>query len=80
MASVTVTLTDICSGGNHLTFGVTGARTATVPGTREEFVEGGPISDEDMAIFIKCLCRLARAGRTMAQARNVLQAGVTVTV
>ena len=79
MAAVTVTLTNICPGGNHLTFGSTGAKEMTVVGERETFIEG-PITDEDAAAFIRVLCHLARAGRTMVQARNIMQAGVTVTV
>ena len=43
MNAITITLSGICSGGNHLTF-------------------------------------MARAGRTLAQARTLLQAGVEVVV
>ena len=79
MAAVTVTLTNICAGGNHLTFSTTGAKEMTVVGDRVDFIEG-PITDEDARTFIRVLCKIARANRTMVQTRNLFQAGVTVTV
>lgn len=78
MASLTITLTDICSGGNHLKFEVTGARTQTIHGLRDEMSE--PVTEEEAAAFLKVVCKLAKSGRTVAQARTVLQNGVTVNI
>lgn len=78
MTAVTVKLDAICSGGNHLTFGVTGDATATVHGVLENMLE--PITDEEKVAFVKVLAKMAKAGRTLAQARAILEAGVTVTV
>lgn len=78
MTTLVVTLTDICSGGNHLTFGVTGAKEMTLPGVLGEMLE--PITDEEAHAFVKIICKMAKGGRTLVQARNLLQAGVTITV
>lgn len=78
MASVTVTLTAICSGGNHLTFDTTGAKVLRVAGILNDMLD--PVTDEEAQAFVKVLAKLAKAGRTMNQARNILQSGVTVTV
>ena len=78
MASLTIQLTGICSGGNHLTFSVSGAKTATVRLMLDNLSE--PITDEDAEGFCKVLARLVKSGRTLAQARTVLQNGVTVSV
>lgn len=77
MATVTVTLTNICSGGNHLTFELTGATTASVPMMLSDISE--PFTDEEKSAFVKAIARLAKIGKTNAQARTVLQGGVTVT-
>ena len=78
MSAVTITLTGICSGGNHLTFAVTGDASRT-----EELdlsVLSESVNSEEVAAFLKVVCKLAKRGRTLAQARSLLQAGVTVTV
>lgn len=78
MTTLTITLTGTCSGGGHLTFGVTGDKVATVPVDRDDLLS--PISEEDAATFCRVIARMARAGRTLAAARTMLQAGVTVVV
>lgn len=78
MTTLTVTLSSICAGGGHLTFTISGARTATVPLTVADITE--PITEEDVVSFCKVIARMAKAGRTVAQARSLLQAGVTVTI
>lgn len=78
MASETVTLTTICGSGGHLTFTLAGARAATVNMMVDELTS--PVSDEDIVAFCKVISKLARIGRTAAQARALLQSGVTVTV
>lgn len=78
MSAVTITLASTCAGGGHLTFAITGDKTATVPANFSELAD--PISDEDAVIFCKVIARMVKKGRTVAQARALLQAGVTVTV
>lgn len=78
MAAITVTLTEICSGGNHLTFGVTGDASRTRVLELGSLVE--PIDPQDVDAFLRVITRMARIGRTNAQARTLLQNGVTVTV
>jgi len=78
MSAVTVRLTSICSGGNHLTFTVTGDASGTrVLGLGELSEE---IDADDVASFLKVICKLVKNGRTIAQARTLLQTGVSVVV
>ena len=78
MASITVTVTAVCSGGGHLTYTITGDRSATVRGDTSEMLTA--IGDEDLASFVRVITKLAKIGRTVAQAKSLLQAGVVVTV
>lgn len=78
MSAVTIRLTAICSGGGHLTFSVTGAKSLTVPVDLSDL--SSPIEDQDAVSFCKIIARMAKQGRTVAQARTLLQSGVTVTV
>lgn len=78
MSAITVTLTSICSGGNHLTFAATGDATQSQVVDLSLLTE--PLTDQEKEAFIKVVAKLARNGRTLVQARNLLQAGVTVTV
>ena len=77
MSTVTVRLTNICTGGNHLTFTVTGDAERTQ--TLDLSVLTEPVSEHEVEAVLKLICKLAKKGRTNAQARNLLQAGVTVT-
>jgi hypothetical protein len=78
MASVTLTLANRCAGGNHLRFELTGARSVTVREDLSNILE--PITDDDLAVFVKCVVRLVRIGKTNAQAIAALQAGVVISV
>lgn len=78
MASETVTLTTICAGNNHLEFTLSGAKSGVVRMTLDELSE--EISREDAEAFCRVITRLVKIGKTNAQARTVLQAGVTVVV
>ena len=78
MSAITVTLTGICTGGNHLTFSITGDKVQTVPVNLSEL--SAPIDEQDVVAFCKVIARMAKNGRTIAQARTLLQAGVGVTV
>lgn len=78
MATITVTLTGICAGGEHLTFSVTGDAALTVRMSLSEVLAG--LSNEDKEGFVKSLVKLGKIGRTNAQLRTLFQAGVTVSV
>lgn len=78
MAAITIRLTATCPGGNHLTMSISGDKTATKVVTLAELVD--PITDEDAIGFLKVVIKMARIGRTNAQARALLQIGITVTV
>lgn len=78
MATLTLTLTEICSGGNHLTFEVSGDRQTSIVTDIRSLDE--PLDQDDAAAFIRIITKMARAGRTRQQARALLEAGVTVTV
>lgn len=78
MTTLTVTLSGVCAGGGHLTFTVTGAKVLTVPMNRDDLLE--PLSREDAVAFCRVIAWMAKDGRTIAQARTLLQTGVTVTV
>lgn len=78
MTTLTVTLVETCSGGEHLVLSVTGDRTAVVRSTRSTLSD--TISDEEIESFVKVLIRMVKAGRTLNQTRTQLQNGVTITV
>lgn len=76
MASETITLTSICSGGNHLTFTLTGAVNASVEVLMSEVNDS--LTQDELIAICKGTAKLVKAGRTFAQARTILQNGVTV--
>lgn len=78
MSAITVTLASICSGGGHLTFNVTG--DATFSKMIDLSTMTGPMDEQDVLSFLRVIGWLAKNGRTVAQAKALLQAGVTVTV
>jgi len=77
VAAVTITLAGVCSGGNHLRFTISGATSGTVDAELPDLTT--PVTETEREAFIKVLAKLARSGRTLAQAKSVLQTGVTVT-
>lgn len=78
MTTLTVTLTNVCAGGNHLTFSVTGDATATVYAVRDDL--SSTLTDEEKRAFVEVIMKMAKMGRTLNQASTLLQAGVVVTV
>lgn len=76
MASETVKLTHVCPGGSHLTFTLSGAKEATLMLSLLDLSE--PVTDEEIVAFCKVMIKLVKVGRTNAQARAVLEVGVTV--
>lgn len=77
MASITVTATSVCSGGEHITMTITGAKSGTVRIDASNL--SAPITDDDVEAFVKILCRLCKAGKTVAQTKSAMTAGITVT-
>lgn len=75
MASITITATGQCSGGNHLRISVTGefSRTYTVDAAQVKDMDA-----EDLQTFVLACINLAKRGRTVAQLKNALQAGLVV--
>lgn len=78
MSTLTLTLVDQCTGGSHLQFVLSGDRSAQRVMDRSEIEE--PLTDQDLEAFIRIITRMARAGRTLNQARTLLANGVTITV
>jgi len=80
MASVTIQLVSVCPGGGHviLNANVNGVDKGNFNVTAEEIL--APFPDEDVERFIAALIKLRLIGRTKAQVRADLQAGLTVTV
>lgn len=78
MTTLTITLNAICAGGNHLTFGITGAATATQIADLSDIT--APLTAEDAQALVRIVGRMAKAGRTVAQAKTLLQAGVSITI
>lgn len=78
MASITITLSSICVGGNHLTFTVTGDAAGTIRMELDDVVQA--IDEDERKAFVRSLVRLGKIGRNNAQLRTLFQNGVTVTV
>jgi hypothetical protein len=77
MASITIKAVAVCAGGDHITFSITGAASRSVMLTRQDLMEA--LTEEDIDAFIKCVAKLAKADKTLAQWRNAMQTGMTVT-
>lgn len=80
MTTLNVQLTNICSGGNHLTFGVSvnGGAVQSINTDAETILS--EITDEEKEVFVKVFAKLYKLGRTMNQAKIGLQTGVGVTL
>jgi hypothetical protein len=78
MATITVRLTGLCGGGNHATLSVTGDRSMSFVSDVEAMSQA--LTEDEAETFVRVLIRMSRAGKTLAQWRTALQAGITVTV
>lgn len=78
MATVTLQLTAQCAGGNHFTLvlsgDVTGQQVLDIDAIQDLMNRIG--KDE----LVGAILRLAEVGRTKAQLRTLLLAGITVTI
>ena len=78
MAAITVTLTDVCAGGDHLTFTMTGATNRTIPLFLPELSD--PLTEDEAISFCRIIAKLTKQGRTGQQAKTRLQSGVAVAI
>lgn len=80
MSTLTITLDHVCTGGDHLTPGLVldGQTKRSVNVMRPEVL--APLSEQEIVAAMKALIRLHARGKTNAQVRNNLQAGIVVTI
>lgn len=80
MATVVITLNSVCGGGGHANISV------TVNGVdKGDFVVWADdilsdITDDEIETFLKLVVRAHKIGKTKAQVRSNLQAGLTVAI
>lgn len=79
MASITITASDTCAGGGHVTFSITGAKSAVFKGVVVADLLG-PIEDVEVEAFVKLCVRLAKVDRSVAQLKTALQNGLVVDI
>jgi hypothetical protein len=80
MTTALVTLRSICAGGNHLTFGVAVDGEQEMRRVLDLAHVQEPLTEEEAQAFLKTVAKMAMRGRTLNQARTLLQAGVTLVV
>ena len=78
MTTITLTTVFECAGGDHLRIAVTGDVKDTIRLFAPDLA--GTITDEERAIFLKVLLRLAKIGRTKSQVKTALANGYTLTI
>lgn len=80
MAVVTIQATGICAGGNHvaLTASIAGGASQTQRFITSELMAA--VAGTDARDVILALLRVHAIGKTPAQVRSNLQAGITVTI
>ncbi len=78
MSAITITATGFCPGGGHAYLSVTGDKVLSL--TVDISVLNDPITNDEAEAFVKIIGKMAKNGRTVAQAKALMQAGVTVTV
>jgi hypothetical protein len=80
MAVFTLTITSICGSGNHanIRLDISGVPQATHAFHVDELTE--PLDDGDSRRVIKMLSNLHKVGRTNAQVKNDLSAGLSLTL
>jgi len=79
MASVSVQLVSVCTGGDHAIVRLTkGAQVRDVPMQVQELRSN--ITQDDIDAFCKVALKLHNEGKTLAQFKASVQAGVTVSV
>jgi len=79
MASVTITLTESCPSQGHIRLGITGDRTGTIRLHVDEIFQQS-MDDDALMDFLKQYLKIWSLGKTKAQMRTQLLAGLTVTI
>jgi len=77
MGTLTITKTRECADGTHMTLSVTGDFTGTINIYAPDVAD--PFTEDEREAFLKGILRLAKKGRTNAQLKSALTAGLTVT-
>jgi hypothetical protein len=80
MATVGISLSNVCAGGGHATVNasVDGGATRTYIFDTDELL--APLDTDETRAAVKAIIRLREKGKARALARTDLQAGFTVTV
>lgn len=80
MATITLTATGICSGGDHvrIRLDINGVAAVSKVFLADDLIAA--IDDVDALDVIRTLIRLHKIGRTLATVKADLQAGLTITV
>lgn len=80
MATMKLTLTHVCAGGEHAEIAVeVNGQSRGTYAVRVSDVTG-TFADDEIETFLAGVIRLHKVGKTLAQVRNDLQAGLTVTL
>ena len=79
MASITVTLTQSCATQSHVVLAVTGDKTGQLRIHVDEVFQQ-PIDNEALIEFLKTYLKIWSLGKTKAQMRTQLLAGLTILI
>lgn len=79
MPTITFTGSNFCTGNGHFSVAITGAVTATKRVNATEIV-GNPLTADEKDTLIALLLRFGANGKTPAQAKTWISAGVDVAV
>jgi hypothetical protein len=78
MATMQLKASSFCAADNHFTLTASGDVSFVTRYEVGEFL--APLTDDEKTAFLKALVRFAKIGRTSAQVKTALTAGVTVTI
>ena len=79
MASITITWAGACPSNTHIQLNITGDRTGTIRLHVDEVFQQ-PIDNEALLDFLKQYLKIWTLGKTKAQMRTQLLAGLTITI
>ena len=79
MASITITLTNSCPSQGHVTLTITGDRTGSIRMHVDEVYQQS-LDNDALLDFLKQYLKIWTIGKTKAQMRTALLAGLTVTI
>lgn len=80
MTTATAKLVNVCTGGGHLRLDayVNGVLKHTI-NTDINYMQE-PLTEDELAAFVKVLVKLDKIGKTWAQVKTDFQSGITVTL